>query len=74
MNMNLRIRKYIKKNGMTFTFVADRSGFDIKKFSRFMSNKQPMTTEEYELICRKGLEVDPMYFYKEKVLETKNVS
>lgn len=74
MNINLRIRNYIKKNGMSFSFVADRSGFNIKKFSRFMSNKQPMTTDEYEKVCKDGLKLDPTYFYKSDVLDSKNAS
>lgn len=72
MSVNQRIRRYIKENGMTFTFVAERSGFDIKKFSRLMSNRQEMTTDEYEKICKDGLKVDPGFFYGPKFLETKN--
>lgn len=74
MNINIRIRNYIKKNGMSFSFVADRSGFNIKKFSRFMSNKQPMTTDEYEKVCKEGLLLDPTFFYKQDILDSKNVS
>lgn len=72
--MNQRIRRYIKDNGMTFTFVAERAGFDIKKFSRFMSNRQQMTTDEYEKICKEGLKVDPAFFYSHRFLETQNKS
>lgn len=74
MNMNTRIRHYIKSNGMTFTFVAERAGMDIKKFSRFMNNKQDMTMDEYELICKKGLLLEPTYFFSKKFLETQNES
>lgn len=72
MNANQRIRQYIKDNGMTFTFVAERAGFDIKKFSRLMNNKQQMTTDEYEKICIDGLRVQPSFFYETKFLEIKN--
>lgn len=74
MDINLRIREYIKKKGMSFTFVANRAGYDIKKFSRFMSNKQIMTIDEYERVCKVGLEVDPTLFFKDKFLDSKNVS
>jgi transcriptional regulator with XRE-family HTH domain len=70
--MNQRIRQFIKSNGMTFSFVAQRSGVGIKKFSRFMCDKQQMTTEEYEKICIDGLNVDPTYFFNKEVLETQN--
>lgn len=74
MNVNQRIRHYIKSNGMTFTYVANRAEYDIKKFSRWMNNKQPLTVDEYEQICRKGLNVDPTLFFKEKFLDSKNKS
>jgi|HigsolmetaAR203D_1030402.scaffolds.fasta_scaffold11786_6 hypothetical protein len=74
MNMNQRIRHYIKSNGMTFTFVAERAGIDIKKFSRFMNDKQVMTMDEYETICREGLRLDPAYFFDKKFLESRNKS
>lgn len=72
MEMNSRIRQYIENNGLKFTFVAEKSGIDIKKFSRLMNNKQKMTIDEYEIICSKGLSVDPSIFFKKKFLETKN--
>lgn len=73
MNMNQRIRQYIKSKELTFTKVAERSGIELKKFSRLMTNKQPITSEEYERICS-GLEVDPRFFYSENFLESKNNS
>lgn len=74
MRTNQNIRDYIKDNGMTYSFVARRSGIDIKKFSRYMSLKQPLTTDEYELICKDGLRVDPSYFFQKKFLETQNIA
>lgn len=71
MKMNQRIRNYIKSKGITFTHVAEKSGIEIKKFSRLMTSRQPITSDEYERIC-KALEVDPVFFYSEKFLETKN--
>ncbi|MFB7817385.1 helix-turn-helix domain-containing protein [Paenibacillus chitinolyticus] len=72
--MNMRIRNYIEENGMTFTFVANRSNIDIKKFSRIMNDKQKIDTDEYERICRLGLKVDPSYFFNQKFLDSKNKS
>lgn len=73
MNMNERIRQFIKKNGWTYTFVANRANYDVKKLSRQLGNKQSITTDEYEQIC-KGLLVEPSLLYKEKFLETQNIS
>lgn len=74
MEMNNRIRHYIKSNGLKFGVVAERSGINEKKFSRFMTGQQPMTVDEYEKICRDGLSVDPKFFYEKKFLETQNYS
>ena len=72
MGANERIRQYIKSNGMTYSFVANRAGIGIKKFSRFMTSQQPMTTDDYEQICNLGLKVDPSTFYTKKFLEMQN--
>jgi len=74
MDVKQRIRQYIKDNGMTLTFVAGRAGMDVKKLSRLLNTNQKMSTDEYEKICMEGLKVDPAFFYKEKFLESKNLS
>jgi transcriptional regulator with XRE-family HTH domain len=74
MSVNERVREYILENGLKFSFVAERAKVDIKKFSRWMSNRQPMTTDEYETVCVDGLKVTPDFFYSRKFLETKNNS
>lgn len=73
MRMNDRIREYIKLNGWTYTIVADRANYNLKKLSRQLCNKQPFTTDEYEKICS-GLLVEPSLLYNQKFLETKNIS
>ncbi|NBI29115.1 helix-turn-helix domain-containing protein [Chengkuizengella marina] len=73
MNMNERIRKFIKSEGLTYTSVANLSGINLKKISRIMLNKQKIDIDSYELIC-KALEVSPRYFYKENFLDNKNKS
>lgn len=74
MNMNERIRKYIVSNGLKFSFVANRAEMDDAKFSRMVTGKQKISTEEYEVICIKGLNVHPSLFYTEKFLDSKNKS
>jgi transcriptional regulator with XRE-family HTH domain len=71
MEMNERIRRYIKSNGWTYTFVAKRAGYDFKKLCRQMRNQQAIDTDEYEKLC-KGLLVDPTFFYEDKFLVSKN--
>lgn len=74
MNMNEKIRNYIVKSGLKFSFVAQRVDMDDAKFSRIITGKQKISTDEYEMICTKGLNVHPSLFYTEKFLETKNKS
>lgn len=63
MNINIKIRDYIKKHGLTFTYVSVETGISIKKISRIMTSKQKLTTEEYEKICL-ALDVKPGYFFE----------
>lgn len=72
MRMNRVIREYLKEHGIRLTFLSERTQIDIKKLSRIMLSKQRMTTEEYEIICEKGLNVSPAYFYKNKFLKSSN--
>lgn len=71
MDINKRIRKFIKENGLTFTYVAKESEIDFKKFSRMMTCKQKIDTVEYERICS-TLRLNPGYFFEKNVLETKS--
>lgn len=70
MKMNERIRLFIKGNGWTYTSVANRAKYDLKKLSRQLNNKQPFTTDEYEQICE-GLKVEPSLLYNDNFLESK---
>ncbi|MEK4328961.1 helix-turn-helix transcriptional regulator [Paenibacillus sp. FSL R7-0312] len=71
MEINQRIREFIKTNGLKFTYVAKESNIDMKKFSRMMTGKQKIDTDEYETICS-SLRVNPGYFFDQKLLENKN--
>jgi transcriptional regulator with XRE-family HTH domain len=66
------IRNYVQENGLIKNVLADKCGMDHQKFYRILSGNQNMTVEEYELICRNGLSVDPAYFFKQKFSKTEN--
>lgn len=70
MKMHERIRNYIESHGMKLNFVAERSGIKPGRFYRLINGDAPLTTEEYEIICR-GLSVDPVYFFEDRFLESK---
>ena len=65
MKMNEKIRNYIETRGMIMKVVANRAGIEQKKFYRLVNGHTGMTVEEYEAICKKGLEVDPSIFFKQ---------
>ncbi|WP_375104916.1 helix-turn-helix domain-containing protein [Paenibacillus sp. RS8] len=71
MEINKYIREFIKKNGLKFTYIANESKIDMKKFSRMMTGKQKIDTDEYEKICS-SLKVEPGYFFNQKLLENKS--
>lgn len=65
-----RIRAYIISNGIILKKVAERSGIEQKKFYRLLNGKTGMSVEEYEAICKRGLGLDPSYFFKENFSKT----
>lgn len=67
-----RVRVHIESIGMKFNFIAEKSGIPPKKFYRLINGVTAMTVDEYEMICKKGLDVDPGYFFRDDVLVTKN--
>ncbi len=57
-----RIRQYILSRGITLRFVASQSGIQVKRFYRIMDGTSQMTVQEYERICRRGLQLEPSFF------------
>ncbi len=71
MKMHKRIRQYIESNGWNINFVAKKVGIKEGRFYRLINGDAPLTTEEYEVICR-GLGLHPEYFFKDFFLDFKN--
>lgn len=65
MRMNERIKNYIDSRGMIMKVVASRAGIEQKKFYRLVNGNTGMSVDEFEAICKKGLEVDPSIFFKQ---------
>jgi transcriptional regulator with XRE-family HTH domain len=63
MDINNKIKKYIKDNGLKYYYVAEKSGINPKKFSKIINGHKKLTVTELEIICEKGLEVNPSYFF-----------
>lgn len=73
MKLHERIRNYIEKNGVMLNFVAERSGIQKQRFYRIMNGKSEMSADEFEMICKKGLDVSPSIFFKQKFSENEKV-
>lgn len=71
MKMYERIRNYIESNGLRLNFVAEKAGIAPQRFYFIINGKTKLMIEEYEQICRKGLSVDPGYFFTQKFLDSK---
>lgn len=59
--LGLRIKEYMEKNGIIFTFVARSIGVTNSTFSAMLNGKRRITAEEYFSICS-VLNVDLSYF------------
>jgi AraC-like DNA-binding protein len=69
MKMFQRIRHHIVDNGIFLKKVAERAGIEQKRFYRLVNGQTEMTVEDYEVICRKGLSIEPTYFFTRKFSE-----
>jgi transcriptional regulator with XRE-family HTH domain len=71
MKVHERMRRYLQANGIKFRVIAERSDIQPQRFYRLMSGLAPLVVDEYEVICRKGIGIDPGYFFNLQCLETK---
>jgi hypothetical protein len=69
MKIYMRIRHYIVSNGIMLKYVAEKSEIPQQRFYRLMNGSSEMTADEYESICKKGLGIDPGYFFAKKFSE-----
>ncbi|GKU76891.1 hypothetical protein [Paenibacillus sp. L3-i20] len=74
MEMFRRIRSHIDDNGILLKKVAERSAIEQKKFYRLVNGKTEMSIDEYEVICRKGLGIEPSYFFARKFSENEKTA
>ena len=69
-----RIRDHLESNGIVYKHVAVKSRIERQRFYRIMRGNAPLLVDEYETICRDGLGIDPGYFFKQNVLDSKQTS
>ncbi|MTI82623.1 MAG: helix-turn-helix transcriptional regulator [Firmicutes bacterium] len=71
MKLHEKLKVYINKHGITQTFVANQAEISVKTLNNILLGRQRLNADMFELICRKGLGINPGIFFKEKFLETK---
>lgn len=60
-----KIKSYLEDNGITQTFVANKTGIPIQKLNRSLNGNRKLEFGEYELICG-ALSVNTDKFIKPK--------
>ena len=61
METGLKIKKYLKDNGIKQTYIASRLGYGIKTFNSIINGHARVTTDFLVALC-KELKVDPSIF------------
>ncbi|NRS51946.1 helix-turn-helix transcriptional regulator [Brevibacillus sp. HB2.2] len=64
-----KVRNYILSKGLKLNYVADKTGMKRGKFYRIISGASQMTIDEFELVCRLGLSVNPTIFFEDNFSE-----
>lgn len=63
MNTGVLIKSYLSKNGMSQTYVSEKTGIDLPKLNMALNGKRRLTFREYEYICW-ALKLNTDYFLK----------
>lgn len=61
METGLKIKRYLKDNGIKQTFIAKKLGYGIKTFNSIINGHTRVTTDFLVELCRE-LKVDPSIF------------
>ena len=61
MNVNEKIKEYLKAHGISQAFIVNQTGITPEKVSNIMNGKRKVTGEELLLIAR-ALDVNPNIF------------
>lgn len=51
MEENLKIKEYLKENGITQAFLSRKTGINTSKLNLALNGGRKLTLEEYALIC-----------------------
>lgn len=72
MEVGLKIKNYLDRNGITQAFISRETGIELPKLNLALNGKRRFTFDEYSIICG-VLKLNTDYFLKPRLPnETKN--
>lgn len=63
MKLHQKVLLYINNHGLKQTWLAAQLGISVKTLNSILLGRQRLTADMFELICLKGLKVDPSVFF-----------
>lgn len=69
MEVGLKIKDYLERNGISQTFVSKQTGIELPKLNLALNGNRKLTFEEYSLICY-VLKVNTDFFLKPRRPDT----
>ncbi len=68
LNVGLKIKEYLKRNGTSQTYISRETGIELPKLNLALNGKRRFTFEEYTIICG-ALKVNTDKFLKPRLPE-----
>lgn len=72
MKIHERLKVYRISHGIKQNYIAEKTGKSRTRISALETGRIKLTADEFEEICRQGLNIDPSIFFTNQFLETKN--
>lgn len=67
-----KIKIYIETHGLKQIHVANESGIHNKTFNAIMNGNRKLLADEFVVICKQGLKINPAIFFDNEVQENGN--
>ncbi len=71
MKIHERLKNYRQSKGVKQSYIAEKTGKTKQRISALENGHTKLTADEFEEICRKGLEINPAIFFDEQGLDAK---
>lgn len=72
MKVHERLKAYRISHGIKQKYIAEQTGKSKSRISALETGRIKLTADEFEEICIRGLKVNPIIFFNDNFLETKN--